>query len=374
MLNEVKAHAGRLVLFNQAEQMSDAASAAAVSAARAAAGEIQALVQRSEMPDGRGTARAILAQLEIVMSTYHRHARFLKEPAEINQGSFGEPYIAILHRLADISEHPPRGSHQSMWLRDDGDGPVLYTDHPDERRFAILTGKTDRLMKAIAGFGQAITQSRIHLSDPATSLRMDELGEELSQLRAEYSRFGQHETPPAHNYGNRWFLHFRQFLSPMTIGNRLVQGPNPANVASWPEADILFGLSTPDYVAAVTKRYNAYLPEDIYRIERALQSPTVPACIKKAVTAGFAVSSEFRSVISAFRGLTRQLTALSGVHWWAIVNYLVKVKPAQTAEGSAITFLAADSGVSGRPLEDTRSLLNMRRSDNEANRLLAELS
>src|SRR5947209_1020197 len=195
MLNEIKSHAARLVLFNQSEQMSDAASAAAVLASRAVAGEIQALVQRSEMPDGRGTARAILAQLEIVMSTYHRHARFLKEPAEINQGSFGDPYIAILHRLADISEHPPRGSHQSMWLRDDG--PVLYTDHPDERRFAILTGKTDRLMKAIAGFGQAITQSLLHLSDPATSLRMAELGEELSQLRAEYSRFGRHETPPA---------------------------------------------------------------------------------------------------------------------------------------------------------------------------------
>jgi hypothetical protein len=97
----------------------------------------------------------ILGALEVLMSTHDRHCKFLGKKCLDIRKSFGSEFAKLLMRLSMVGVHPPRGSHWNMWVDYQGSGPVLYTGHPDERRFGMLVRQTDIVMRRLADYGVA---------------------------------------------------------------------------------------------------------------------------------------------------------------------------------------------------------------------------
>jgi hypothetical protein len=312
----------------------------------------------------------MLTALEIFMSTHDRHCKFIGKECQDIRLSFGLDFVELLLRLSLAAVHPPRGSHWNMWVDYQESGPVLYTGHPDERRFAMLVRQTDVVMRRLADYGVAVISGQTTFLDPETSSALTELVADLDAVRKGYFEFGRYNERPDNDYEDRWFLHFRQFLAPLMICRENVRGPNPAHVASWPEVDILFGLANDDYLNSVKGRYCSYLPKDIFRLERSFKLPSVPSVLHEELTNHALRYEERKQIVTLFRQLVKSLTAVSGMHWSSIVKNLKKPSASQISIEKLGETLSVDAGVSGRDLGETEALLLIRRNCNPANDFL----
>ncbi len=316
--------------------------------------------------------KRLLAAAEVVISTYYRHCRFLGEKCDDVRQVFGSQFSRSLEKASGLANHPPRGSHWNMWIDTLHDEPVMYTGHPDERLFGLLVHDTNTVMRQLSDYGIAIIIGQASFRDPSVRARLEELADDLNRVHKAYFRFANHQSSPVPDYGERWFLHFRQFLAPIEINRRVVRGPNPAHVASWPEADILFGLSNPHYVESVKGRYCSYLGHEIFRLERAMAVPPVPVVLDEVIRNEVADKAEQDQIVHLFYMLVGRLTAISGMHWSSIVKHLKKPQKKLAQEQDTTKLLSAESGVSGRDLRETEQLLADRRSSNPANAFLAQ--
>ena len=305
---------------------------------------------------GATRARRVLAMLEIVMATAERHAP--------GHGMFATPAASeLLSGLAALACHPPRGSHVSQWLDSWAPDLIVYTPMPAERVFCELVRRCSETLTGMCDFGFDLASGAADPADPDLCRHLDAISHEVHDLRRDFARFRSPDATGADS-AHLWFLHFRQYLAPLDLCGTRVLGPNPAFVASWPAADILFGLADETYLADTRERFTGYLPEDIALIERAMASPTVP----DALRAGQAPET----LLDAYRRAVRALQSLSGRHWAAIEEHLVDAS-ARLADDSRLgKALSSEAGVSGRALEKTWARLASRRGDNPARRATLE--
>ncbi|MFK7751733.1 MAG: hypothetical protein AB8B51_04215 [Sedimentitalea sp.] len=309
-------------------------------------------------------ARRILSLLEVVMSTAHRLADQAPHPVELcYQSAKGG---AFLKDLAKAGDHPPRGSHATQWVDTWAPDLITYTPMPQERIFATLTRSTSEVLTRLCDLGFALSDRHAQLGDPEVTEQLLTSAAEIDQLRLGFAQFSGSKTGSETGHDQpKWFLHFRQYLAPLDIAGVCVLGPNPAFVASWPAADILFGLADRHYLADVRARYGGYLSEDIALLERAIAARPAPTVLQQQA------ADCDGPAVRAYQRIVRALQALSGRHWAAIEEHLVT--PSQTEDSNAPLHqsLATKAGVSGRDLDKTWQLLASRRGDNPARKAYA---
>lgn len=323
-------------------------------------------------------ARKLIQLIGFNISSIERH--YQAQGCEPGTGLGRLPGIEdVLGRLSRIAHHPPRDSHYTYWLWNDGNNPLTFTGESQEVFFHYAVTQTDQLHSETCRLLRPICRGEQPLSSPesVTSLRMAEHNM-LNLWQIFRSFMAKSETTNQKNMEPWFFMtRMRTYLPAYPVNGVEWGGVNAANLASQMQADYLIGTVNDEYAAIVKDRVRYLTKEDKQALEADMSLPSIAQMllVDMNITArdvevcsnqelACHVTNQpviVREAFAAYAGLIKAVSHLTAIHWALIQNYLVKPSGQLTEGERQQLAVKPDAGTGGKTHEETKAIMEMRR-------------
>lgn len=323
-------------------------------------------------------ARKVIQLLGFIVGSLERHEQSKGLPpgyALKNLNGIDD----FLIRLSLQALHPPRDTHYTYWLWNDGENPITFTGDPQETFFNRAVNHTHVLHTASCDLLRPICAGQVEICSPEALLAMEIAKENTMQLYEHFRSFMAKD-----NILNRravephfFMTRMRTYLPTYPIKDQVWTGVNAANLNAQMQLDYLIGTIVKGYNTTVIGRFPYLTSEDRNKLqhdmslsslfdillrEMLLTPADVESLSEDFLAANIAgQSSDLRTALIAYVELVEASGRLSAVHWALIQNYLVKAAAALTAEEKVKLSVSPDQGTGGKSHQDTEAIMHMRR-------------
>lgn len=225
------------------------------------------------------TAMHLLQLLAFAVSSTERHLR--AAGAVPGTGVEALEATAVLVYLGEVAGHMPRDSHETYWLRNQGERPLLFLGASEEARLLRIMGETHHRQSVSAGMLRPICAGDVRVAE---RMAIDSI-----ELAAQYHddiTVSLHTmlAPSPHRMGAPFELTtmmLRPYLAAYPIGIQTYPGPDPANLPGAMEMETLIGQRS-GWCDQLRERMPFLMRETQTRIEAATKLPSLTARVIEA--------------------------------------------------------------------------------------------
>lgn len=347
---------------------------------------IEAVVSQTETH--RDGARAVLGVLELCVASLERHSQGVGRKCGEALSSFPGLGTALV-RLGKAGRHPPRGSHATSMALASQSNPITPLGLSGEVYFWRTVRESEVMMSKCTTALRPLRTFELSVAHKDAAIALSEAARPVEELWLHFRNFRLPAVPNGDPRLKKFdFARLRQYLLPIQINGVRVNGPNPAHVGGWPLMDAAIGMIDDDYFNLVRGRYEVMLGEDIDAFECEGKLPSITSILALEIASNFGpadwltldpceIASELDrsfpgvgAALLSYRRLVRAAKSLTGTHWALVQNYVVRATQGLSEEERKKLPIAGGTGVSGRPVEETERLMNMRRNHVHVERLI----
>lgn len=332
----------------------------------------------------RWQARQHLQLIGFGLSSIEKHFRECGHPPGYALAQF-DGLETLLLKLGDLAAHPPRDSHYTYWLWNDGS--LSFTGDPQETFFYDMVCLTHVLHSESLDAIRPLCTGNVPLDHASVVERLQETAANLAQLHTGYRAFMQRGPDGQRNMEPVFFMRrMRTYLPTFPIGGMEWGGVNAANLAVQMQIDYLIGAVNDDYAHVVEGRWRYLTVEDQAALALDMQLPSLLDVLLCAMhmTPDTLLSRPVQDVarciaeltapeqdaLAAYRDIVVNAGKLTAMHWALIQNYLVKPSQQLSPEEKAKMAVSPDEGTGKASHAETEAIMRMRREHPHAWKLV----
>ncbi|MEP0805581.1 MAG: DUF1864 family protein [Chloroflexota bacterium] len=325
----------------------------------------------------RAEARTVIQLIGFVIGSVERHLQ--SAHLQAGQGLALFPGMEdYLTKLAISAQHPPRDTHYTYWLWNNGEEPLSFTGDPQEIFFNRAVNHTHELHTLSCDWLRVICEGQINIVSPEARTIIQNAANNNMVLHDHFRSFmsrdpvsGQRAVEP-HFFMTR----MRTYLPTYQINSTEWTGVNAANLAAQMQLDYLVGTTLDSYENTVRGRlrymtsddrrsleYDMHLPSllDLFLQQMSLTRADMDGLTNDTLETLIAMQSDdFRRNLAAYINLVTACGRLSSMHWALIQNYLVKASTTLSAEERARLSVDPEKGTGGKTHKETEAIMRMR--------------
>lgn len=283
-----------------------------------------------------------------------------------------------LDLLGQIAQHPPRDSHYSYWLWNQGETAMIFTGDPQERIFNEIVNLTHQLHSLSCDALRPLCQGDVspfslHGQGSLAFATCNTLAIR-DRFRAFMKKVDEHHWALTPHF---FMTRMRTYLTTYPIKGLSWGGVNATHLVAQAQMDYLLGTTDEHYRHTVGERFRYMTAEDQVALQRDMLLPSLTTRILAhlGLSAHEMTSADPETVdqiilvqpdpiletLVRYVDLIDAAAKLTATHWSLIVNYLIK--PAQHLTPEVRNRLPVDptKGVSDQGFENPQQIRDMRR-------------
>jgi len=285
----------------------------------------------------------------------------------------------LLSDLSIPAKHPPRDTHYTYWLWNNGQRPLTFTGDDQEIFFNRVVNRTHELHEDSCQNLRPLCLGELDLRSTEAALAVTASSDNSLELYERFRSFmSKDETHDRRMMEPQFFMtRMRTYLPTYPINGVTWAGVNAANLAAQMQLDYLVGVVLPEYDVTVRGRLPYLTEEDRKNLEVDMVIPSLSDRLieELALTREslefldasdlanyiFTQSVDIQRILFSYKKLVHANAKLSAIHWALIQNYLVKAAADLTAEEKAKLSVAPDRGTGGKTHAQTQAIMRMRK-------------
>jgi hypothetical protein len=334
-----------------------------------------------------GRARKLIQSLGFVTGSIERH--FQTQQCHPGVGLGFVPSVEdLLVSLSRAAFHPPRDTQHTYWVWNDETEPLTFTGDAQEAYFNRQVNAVNRLNLHAAEALRPICAMELLVTAPEALDCLRLAIDDTREICGRYRSFWAYD--PVHDRRNvepDFFMErMRTYLVSFPIDGVVWAGPNAANLRSQMWMDYSIGTVNASYPSVVDERLR-YLPrEEAEALKADVRRPSLMrvflgqlqmteddlAAIPDVQLVQRVADRprELHEALDVYGELVRVAGQAAGIHWWLIMEYLIKQATRSSHEKLATLAVKPTQGTGGATLDRTERIRDMRRKHDLINKLL----